>query len=171
MQASGNKAWFKQPLVWMLIIIPMSAVIAGIATIIIAVKTDDGLVKDDYYSHGKNINRTIERDKAAAELGLKATLLFDYNNNTVIATISAKPGYTVPDYISTDLLHATRAGNDRMLTLQRTPAGKYFSLIPSLVEGHWIVQLSADNWRMSGHLYIPGKPAVIIDTQATNASD
>jgi hypothetical protein len=149
----------------MLIFIPLLAVVGGIAMLIIAVKTDDGLVKDDYYSHGKNINRTLVRDKAASEHALKATLMFDYTNNTVTATITAKPGYAIPDYINVDLLHATRAGNDKTVTLQRTPGGKYFSVIPELVDGHWIIQLSADNWRMSGHLYIPGKPAVIIDSQ------
>lgn len=165
MDMKDSKPWYKLPLVWMLIIIPMSAVVAGIATIIIAVKTDDGLVKDDYYSHGKNINRTIVRDKAAIKLGLKAVLLFDYTNNTITATITGNPDYAIPEHINTDLLHATRAGNDRMISLQRTPGGKYFSVAPELVDGHWIVQLSTDNWRMSGHLYIPGKPVVIIDTQ------
>ena len=165
MEMTDKKSWYKQPLVWMLIIPPLTAVIAGIATIIIAVKTDDGLVKDDYYSHGKNINRTITRDKAAADLKLKATLLFDYTNNTVMATITSDEGYSLPDYIDTDLLHATRSGNDRKISLQRTPGGKFFSVIPQLAEGHWIIQMSADNWRMSGHLYIPGKPVVTIDAQ------
>ena len=158
-----SKPWYKTPLVWMLIGIPLSAVIVGTGTIIIAFKTDDGLVKDDYYKHGKNINRTIVRDKAAAELGLTARLEFDNTKKTLTATVNSASDYTVPEFINTELLHATRAGNDKTVTLQRTPTGVYFSLIPDMAEGHWIVQLSADNWRMNGHLYIPGNSIIQID--------
>ena len=140
----------------------MSAVIAGIITIIIAVRTDDGLVKDDYYTHGKQINRVIERDKAAASLGISAKLEFNFEDNTVAVDVNSDADYSIPDHIGVELLHATRAGNDRMLTLQQTPQGNYFSIVPQLADGHWIVQLSADNWRISGDLYVPGNPTISI---------
>lgn len=157
-----QKPWYKMPLVWLLIVIPLSAVIAGITTAVIAFKTDDGLVKDDYYTYGKQINRIIKRDKAAENIGLSAALHFDYKANTVTATVTNTTGYVSPDFISVEFLHATRAGNDRIITLQRTPTGKYYSIMPALAEGHWIVQLSADNWRLSGDLYVPGKADIHI---------
>jgi len=165
MDRNKQKPWYKIPLVWMLICIPLSAVIAGIATIIIAVKTDDGLVKDDYYTHGKEINRVIKRDKAASALGLSAQLQFNYNDNTVTADITSKVEYTIPELIEVELLHATQAGHDKKITLQQTPKGGYFSIVPALAEGHWIIQLSADNWRISGDLYKPGKTGIIITSR------
>ena len=158
-----SKPWYKSPYVWMLIAIPMSAVVMGIAMITIAVKTDDGLVKDDYYKHGKEINRVIERDKAAVTHGLSAKVVVDYTSGTMTADIQARPGYTVPDLITTELLHATRAGHDQTITLQRTPQGNYFSALPPMPKGHWLVQLSADNWRISGDLYIPGDTTIFIE--------
>jgi hypothetical protein len=157
-----HKPWYKMPLVWLLITIPLSAVIAGIATAIIAFKTDDGLVKDDYYTYGKQINKVIKRDKVAESIGLSAALHFDYEASTVTTMMNSTTGYDLPAAISVEFLHATRAGNDRMVTLQRTPQGNYFSILPALVDGHWIVQLSAENWRLSGHLYVPGKSDIVI---------
>lgn len=162
MEATMPKPWYKTPYVWMLIGIPMFAVVAGIITIIIAVKTDDGLVKDDYYTHGKQINRVIERDKAAARHGLTAKIIFDYAAGTVTARLASKNGYVIPTEVTAELLHATRAGHDQVITLQRTAEDSHFSALPLLAKGHWIVQLSADDWRISGDLYIPGDTTIYI---------
>ena len=47
-----KKPWHRQPWVWLLIALPMTAVIGGMVTIYIAVTTSDGLVVDDYYKRG-----------------------------------------------------------------------------------------------------------------------
>ena len=73
-----NKPWYRFPLVWMLVAIPFSAVIMGVVMIWLAVDTDDGLVADDYYKLGMEINRVIKRDQKASELGLSAIKLFYY---------------------------------------------------------------------------------------------
>ena len=64
--------WYKQFWPWFLITFPAIAVIAGIITIILAVKSDDGLVKDDYYKAGLAINQTLERTQKAKELNMRA---------------------------------------------------------------------------------------------------
>ena len=164
MEVTVNKPWYRQPLVWMLIAIPLSAVLGGIATIIIAVKTDDGLVKDDYYTAGKQINRVLARDHAATALGLHSAIYFDTQARTTTVDLASRNNAALPGEVTMELLHATRAGFDRTLTLQRTPDGKYFGLLPELAEGHWVVQLSTDEWRLSGDLYVPGEAEVIIDS-------
>jgi hypothetical protein len=64
--------WYKQGWPWFLIALPATAVVAGTITMVIAVRTWDGLVVDDYYKEGKAIVQTIERTERARELGLKA---------------------------------------------------------------------------------------------------
>ncbi len=64
--------WKREPLVWMLIAIPFSAVIMGVVMITLAIQSWSGLVVDDYYKKGKQINRVLARDKFAYELGLAA---------------------------------------------------------------------------------------------------
>ena len=57
--------WKQEPMVWLLIAIPLSAVIMGVVIITLAINSYSGLVVDDYYKKGKHINRVIARDKCA----------------------------------------------------------------------------------------------------------
>ena len=50
-----KSSWYRMPLVWMLILIPGSAVIMGVVMIWLAISNEDGLVADDYYKQGKTI--------------------------------------------------------------------------------------------------------------------
>lgn len=57
--------WWKYGHVWMLIAGPAAVIVAGIATAVIAVKSADPLVAEDYYRKGIEINKTLAaRDKA-----------------------------------------------------------------------------------------------------------
>lgn len=51
--------WYRQFWPWFLIFLPASAVIASFATLFIALNNPDPLVRDDWYEHGANINRTL----------------------------------------------------------------------------------------------------------------
>ena len=64
--------WKREPLVWMLIAIPLAAVIMGVVMLTLAIQSYSGLVVDDYYKKGKQINRVLARDRFAYELGLAA---------------------------------------------------------------------------------------------------
>ncbi len=54
-----RSVWYREPYVWLLIAIPACAVVAGFVTLALAIATDDGLVVDDYYWQGKQINRVL----------------------------------------------------------------------------------------------------------------
>ena len=82
--------WYKQFWPWFLIFFPATAVIAGIITIIIAIKTDDGLVKDDYYKAGLAINQTLERKQKAHDLGLSADIHWDKLTQTITLKLAGK---------------------------------------------------------------------------------
>ena len=63
-----NQPWYREPWPWFLILLPMSAVVASMITIWLAVKSADGLVEDDYYKQGIGINKILDRDQAAENL-------------------------------------------------------------------------------------------------------
>ena len=72
---SEHRPWTREPLVWLLIGIPATAVVVmGMIMLTVAIQTWSGLVVDDYYKKGKQINRVLARDKFAYELGLAARL-------------------------------------------------------------------------------------------------
>lgn len=51
--------WWKYGHVWLLIAGPAAVVVAGVATIVIAVQRPDPVVDADYYRRGIEINKTL----------------------------------------------------------------------------------------------------------------
>lgn len=148
--------WYRQPFVWLLIGIPLSAVIVGLTMLWISIDTFDGLVVDDYYRQGKEINRSLHRDHAATRYGLRAELTLNVAANEAVIELAATHLQTLPNELTLRLWHATRAGNDQVLTLVTTAAGRYRTALPELVPGHWHVQIEADDWRLTGSTQLPG---------------
>jgi len=64
----NNRPWWKFGLVWMIIAGPALVVIAGIATVWIAVRTPDPVVAEDYYRRGVEINKTLAAQRTKALL-------------------------------------------------------------------------------------------------------
>lgn len=136
--------------------IPASAVIMGVVMIWLAISTNDGLVVDDYYRHGKSINKVLKRDIAAAEYRLDAKLNFNFDQRLVNMKLTALPGFDLPDEIAVRFLNATRAGLDRELILKRTDAENYTAVLSALNTGQWYIQIEAGDWRLLGSLSVPG---------------
>jgi hypothetical protein len=151
------RSWYREPLVWLLIAFPLTAVLAGFATLYIAVKTHDGLVVDDYYQKGKEINKSLARDRAAAQHGLAAGLWLNATTQEVIVNLKAGASVDLPDKLDLRWLHATRAGFDRTQALHRAADGSYRAVFPELAPGHWYAQLEAQDWRLQGSLQVPGE--------------
>ena len=156
-------AWYKQPLVWMLIVIPLSAVLGGISMIYLAITTDDGLVKDDYYKYGKQINLVLERDIEAKRIGLIGKFDFQPSTGVVSVQLTSKTG-KLPPIVSLELLHATRAGQDQKTDLVLTADKGYHGLIKTLAPGRWYVQLTTSEWRLNGELQHPGQTKLEFNT-------
>ncbi|UCH52877.1 MAG: FixH family protein [Pseudomonadota bacterium] len=161
--------WYRIPMVWLLIVPPVAAVIGGVATLTLAIRSNDGLVVDDYYRRGKEINRVLDRDRAAASHGLRGEASFDGERRVVRLTLEARAGFTPPAQLTLELWHATRAGLDRELQLTRQVDGVYAApLWEALPAGRWNLQLSADDWRLIGSVSVPGAQRVAL--HATGAS-
>ena len=150
------RAWYREPLVWLIITCPLIAVIAGFFTLYLAIKSKDGLVVDDYYQKGKEINMSLARDRSAAQHGLRAGVQLDAAKQLVVVHLTIANGQSLPDMLSIRWLHATRAGFDRTQMLSRAPDGSYRSAFPELAPGHWYVQIEAQDWRLQGSMRIPG---------------
>ena len=74
-----TEPWYKVPFVWLVVGIPLSAVIMGGVILYFSIVSFDGLVVDDYYTEGKKINRVLKRDKAAYIHGLRAQVQIEDN--------------------------------------------------------------------------------------------
>ena len=155
-RTESPKRWYQEPFVWLLIAFPLAAVIGGFVTLALAIQSDDGLVADDYYHRGKEINRVLARDQAAARHGLAGTVALDAAGQELRVTLSARDPKDVPAQVELEFLHATRAGMDRTVLLARGADGIYRAGLPALGPGHWHVQVSTPQWRLVGSMQLPG---------------
>lgn len=144
------RPWYKEPWPWILISLPLTAVIVGIYFLNVAIKTDDGLVVDDYYNKGKAINTELRRDKAAADLGITAQVMFAADGRTVtINTTSTKP---LPDTLTLRIVHPAQDDFDAITEVHKSAGNQYTGSLPKGLAkaNHWYVQLEdkANQWRV-----------------------
>jgi hypothetical protein len=143
-------------MVWLLIALPTVAVIESFIFLGFAIVSDDGMVEDDYYRRGKEINRVLARDQAAAALGLEGVIALSPAQHALEVRLTARKGMLWPEQVELKFLYATRSGLDRSLVLPRHADGTYRAPLPDLAPGHWNVQLAAQGWRLTGSLHVPG---------------
>ncbi len=144
--------WYREPMVWLVIMIPFSAVVMGGVLLTLAVSSDDGLVTDDYYKKGLQINRSLERDALAASYEIAGEIMLGAPGEMVEVSLAGNAQFQAPEIVHLRLFHATRSGLDRDLKLRRVAAGRYVASGPRLEPGAWHVQLDADGWRLKARL-------------------
>lgn len=142
------KPWHREYYVWLVIFFPLLAVVAGIYTIHLAITSNDGLVVDDYYKQGLEINRTLERDKNANQFDLLVDVQLVQSLQEVVITLTANNSFQYPETIEARFLNATRAGLDQTVNMIRTERGIYRGQLPELTTGKWYLQLEQEDWRL-----------------------
>jgi len=146
--------WYREPFVWFLIAVPLAAVIGGIITARLAIESDDGLVVDDYYKQGLEINRVIERDEAATDLEIKANIQFSQDQHTFRLFLTGNTKFTTPDSVNISFLHSTRSGFDEHLSIHKKENNLYQTQLPQLEKGRWYIQIETDNWRVLKTMFV-----------------
>lgn len=143
-----SMSWYREPWPWILIGLPASAVVAGIVTLVIAINNQDGLVAEDYYKQGLAINRVIEREARAADMGLTARMMVADQN----VRIRLEGSGEFPNSVIVRFVHPTRAGEDRAIVLKPIASGWYQGSMPALAEGRWRLQIEdmQSTWRLAG---------------------
>ncbi|MEZ5535754.1 MAG: FixH family protein [Thiolinea sp.] len=160
-KVEDTKPWYRQFWPWMLIALPGTAVVASIATYIIAASGTSGLVVDDYYKQGLAINRSLARASKAAELNLGANLaISDTRLRLMLDSEHVKPEQNLQLVFS----HATFPELDQTVLLQGDSGNNYWSgeMTTALRTGKWYVYVSPtdDSWRLSGAMYAPTDSAL-----------
>ncbi len=146
-----NQPWYRNPMVWLVISLPMTAVIAGITTIFIAANTEDGLVVDDYYKQGLAINEVIGHDRMAKELGLRAFVDANSQTGEIRLELSSAAAFEPPPELTFKLIHRTLSGQDQITSLSRIGGKAVYKgfIKPPINEGRWTIQiLEEQKWRL-----------------------
>ena len=157
-----HEPWYRQGWPWFLIAFPAAAVGAGIATLVVAIQTSDGMVVDDYYKEGRAIVQTIGRVEHARELGLRAGI--KVRSESIHIELSASDAASLPARIRLMVAHPTRGGLDQELLVTGS-AGVYETSLGPLGTGRGLVVLEdeARSWRMDGAAFLPAEMEITID--------
>jgi len=141
--------WYRHRWPWLLMLGPAIVVVAGFATLWLAVATDDGLVADDYYKGGLGINRTLARTDRAAALQITANVDVDESGRArVTLTAPGRDPAVRPALVRLLITHPTRAGSDRRADVVRGPDGSYTGRVDPMTQGRWLVIVETDDWRL-----------------------
>lgn len=141
--------WYRQPWPWLLMSMPLAALIGGAITLWLAISSNHALVVDDYYREGKAINLELARDHEARRLGLQATLTRQ-QDGTASLFLHGSDMTRLPPFVMLQLVHATQAGMDRQLALAAKAPGIYRGGEALPLTGRWNLVIADPDrrWRL-----------------------
>jgi hypothetical protein len=144
-----TQPWYKEPWPWILMAGPAIVVVAGIATLYLALASFDGLVEDDYYKQGLAVHQEVKRDTAAAEEKVSAQVMLSGRNIRVF--LSMADATNLPGQLQLHFIHPTRDGLDQDVILENEQ-GFYSGSLTTEVHGRWNVYLEDQDktWRLLG---------------------
>lgn len=153
--------WYRHRWPWLLMAGPFIVVVAGVATVYLAVISNDGLVDDDYYKQGLAINQETARDQMAAQQGMQAELMQNAESGGLRVLLQANPGVALPKILIVRIAHPTRAGVDQRLILKEEN-GAYSGKLSAPLLGRWHVVIEDEKreWRLSGDWVVEKSPSL-----------
>jgi hypothetical protein len=153
-QDEDREPWYRQFWPWFLIALPASVVVAGLTTLVIANRYSDDLVVSDYYKDGLAINRQLDKQARARDLGLAAEVLVLERRIQVRLGSGGNGEVSGPYEVELRLSHPLEADRDFAVTLRRSAPGLYVGELPATVarNWHWTLVAGDDSWRLDGSL-------------------
>jgi len=143
--------WYQNRWPWIIIGMLGGTVVLCIHLMVLAVKTQDSLVVDNYYDAGKGINRSLEREQLARALNLRAVLLLD----ELTGEISLQLNTDQVEALEINLISPTQPEQDLHIPLKANRAkGSYVGQLPHPVSGRRFVEVigtqldSQKHWRL-----------------------
>ena len=141
----GARRWYREPWPWLLTAGPFFVVIASLVSAWIAIRSDDGLVAQDYYKQGLLINQRLKHLAPDPERRLGAVIIVA-DGGEMRATMEGLAD--APPSLRLLLAHPATANHPEIIRLTRRSDGVYVGAFPELTLGRWIVTLEADAWRL-----------------------
>lgn len=152
------------PVLWLCWALLGSAVLAGLATLAIALRSADRELPASYHWEGENLDRDFELARNAAALGIEVSIVADYDIGTCLASVRSAPND--PATLTLMLTNGADPGLDRVVLLRRMSRGEYGAPCTAIPDGRWRVSLkdSEGTWSIRtrlagalGHLELRGR--------------
>jgi hypothetical protein len=145
------------PVFWIMWLLPAATVVAGFATLAIAMHGADRALPEAYHWEGERLDQDFARQRRAVALGVEVEL--ELAAGQCAATLSGEVG----DPAALDLLltHGSDASLDRRVRLKRTQRG-IFSAPCEVPPGRWRIAIDdpAETWSLRAKYALePGRAA------------
>lgn len=157
-----TQPWYRQFWPWFIIALPCAAVVASIATAIIASKDGVNLVAEDYYKQGKEINQDLSKFDRAEALGIRIAL--EVKDGEL--TLKPLAGEIPPGQaLRLSLFHPTLAGHDSEHLMTADGNGVYRLMLDKPLTGKWHIRVDAFDhaWRLQETVQLPTKAPIELD--------
>ena len=125
------------PVFWIMWLLPAAAVVAGLATLAIALRHADPALPAAYHWEGEHLDQDFAQQRLAASHGIEVDL--DTTGGECSATLRHAPDD--PAALNLMFTHSSDAGLDRVVLLRRTRAGQYRGACAPLPAGRWRLAL------------------------------
>jgi len=160
-------SWYREPWAWLVFILPFTAVVAGIATYIIANTDADTLVVGDYYKKGKSINLEVGKVKTAQKLGMRFALKLTKNELIIKPTGIEK----VFPLLNVYFFHPTLEAQDFYLSMTPDGNGHFRHQFDKPVAGKWKITLTSfeGHWKIQDTISLPQDEFIDLTPDPTKA--
>lgn len=161
-------AWYRHFWPWFIVALLGISMTGSLATVVLAYRGRDALVRDDWYKDGVAINRSLERLEAARTLGIRASMRFDAEHDRVSVALEGEGTATLAE-VSLHLSHATQVEHDRRVRLARVAPGRFEGRLAELPIGRFHASLEPPAaprdpgaWRLKRPFYYPGASTTVV---------
>ena len=143
-----DKPWYRHPYLWLAMLLPASAVVAGLVTLYIAIVNADSPVVDEWYKEGRGINRSMEQEHLAARLGIGLEL--SQVGAGIQARLVSETAIPLPENITVTLRPPTLADRDTTIELFQVDSNHYRAdgVLPADGRRKATVTASGGHWRL-----------------------
>src|SRR5690349_7234625 len=146
------------PVFWIMWLLPAAAVVAGLATLGIALRHADPALPAAYHWEGEHLDQDFARQRLAASHGIEVDL--DTSGGECSATLRHAPDD--PASLTLMFTHSSDAGLDRVVLLRRTQAGQYHGACAPLPAGHWRLALEDATGAWAIRAQLDGSPERLV---------
>lgn len=172
MSSTDVTPWYKQIWPWFLLGLLGVSIFASSTLAVMALRTSDGLVQDDYYEHGRAINVVIAKQERARELNLTAELRIDPITSDIVLDLA---GDERPETLYLKLIFPTQDDRDQQFMLEHVRDGRYIAQAPDNLQYRWYLQLQPEeegaDWRLIGEARFPEENRIALLPGGRSASE
>ena len=135
------------PVLWLVIALPLLAVVASLASLALAVTRGDSELPKDYHWEGAALDSDQQRLALAERAGIGATVSYQADTQRCAIALHG----AAPAQLRLELVHPTDPRADRRVTLAHTGA-TYEADCAGLPAAHWWLEVSDDTgrWMLRG---------------------